>query len=103
MVVTLLYFRYGAGAQLQGSAASNMGIWRMARILKAAKLFRVIRVLHFFSELRMMMTSLLGSLMSLVWSFVTMGTLTYLFACFFVHGAAYYMIEMGDDLDSEAE
>lgn len=53
---------------------------RSMRIIRVLKIFRVIRVVQFVKQLRLMIRCVVGSLMSLVWSFVLLGGISLLFA-----------------------
>jgi len=73
---------------------------RSMRILKMAKILRAVRVLRMFSELRLLMNSLVGSMTSLFWSICMLITVFFIFALIFVQGAATFLISMGDDASS---
>jgi|ERR1712216_635713 len=63
---------------------SSLTFARMLKILKLAKIFRMLRALRFLKELRVMVQSLVGSAMSMIWSFVLMSLILYLFSMVFV-------------------
>jgi len=72
---------------------------RTLRILKVARILRVIRVAKIFSELRLMLNSILGSFHSLFWSFVMLGFVFYIFGLVFVQGTATYLKQYGEEID----
>jgi hypothetical protein len=57
---------------------------RNFRLLKIAKILRLVRVVHFFGPLRRMFSSIVGSLNTLAWGILTMTFFTYIFALIFV-------------------
>jgi len=61
---------------------------RVLRLLRVVKIMRIIRVVKFFRELRMMIFSIVNSLLSLVWVFVVLGMLFYVFGITFTGGVA---------------
>jgi voltage-gated sodium channel len=81
----------------------NLTFLRILRILKMAKFLRVFRLMRFLHELRLIMNSLLGSLVSLFWSVVAMALIFYMFGLVFVQGTTIYFIDMGSDLDPDVE
>eukprot|EP00913_Durusdinium_trenchii_P019850 g18658.t1 len=54
---------------------------------------RVIRLFHFFRELRMMVVCIFNSLMSLIWAVTLLITVTYVFAILCAQGAATWLRE----------
>eukprot|EP00747_Dinoflagellata_sp_TGD_P132370 gnl/TRDRNA2_/TRDRNA2_175073_c0_seq1.p1 gnl/TRDRNA2_/TRDRNA2_175073_c0~~gnl/TRDRNA2_/TRDRNA2_175073_c0_seq1.p1 ORF type:complete len:515 (-),score=90.45 gnl/TRDRNA2_/TRDRNA2_175073_c0_seq1:158-1555(-) len=73
---------------------------RLLRILKILEMLRVIRVMRFFRELRLMVSSILGSVMSMFWAFVLIMMVTYMFGICFVQAVTAHR-SLG--LASEAE
>jgi len=63
---------------------SNMLFMRAMRILKIAKVSRTVRLMQQFSELRLILNSMLGSLKNLFWSMAMLALIFYLFALVFV-------------------
>eukprot|EP00404_Azadinium_spinosum_P032415 CAMPEP_0180571736 /NCGR_PEP_ID=MMETSP1037_2-20121125/8875_1 /TAXON_ID=632150 /ORGANISM="Azadinium spinosum, Strain 3D9" /LENGTH=304 /DNA_ID=CAMNT_0022589067 /DNA_START=33 /DNA_END=949 /DNA_ORIENTATION=- len=62
------------------SGIANVTFMRSQRILKMNKLLRAFRWVQAFSELRMIINSLLGSFISLFWSFLVLIFLLYIFS-----------------------
>jgi len=71
---------YGTGVQTRYSPQ----FLRSLRIIKVLKIFRAFRVVQFVKELRLMLACVLGSIMSLMWSFTLLGGLSLLFAAVMV-------------------
>jgi len=67
-------------------ATTNMSYLRVFRLVKTLKLLRVIRVLKAFRELRMVISSLLGSMKSMFWTIVLITSMTFMFGLCFVQG-----------------
>eukprot|EP00928_Gymnodinium_smaydae_P039180 TRINITY_DN26819_c0_g1_i1.p1 TRINITY_DN26819_c0_g1~~TRINITY_DN26819_c0_g1_i1.p1 ORF type:complete len:731 (-),score=167.86 TRINITY_DN26819_c0_g1_i1:97-2289(-) len=82
-----------------GDAGPNLTFMRTLRIFKMAKILRVVRVMRFFTELRLMLNSLVGSMLSLFWSFVMIGFIFYIFGLIFVQGvtSAILLLRTSDD------
>lgn len=57
----------------------------------AHKVLRVFRAIRFLKELHVMVTSIIGSLVSLGWSIVMLGLILFVFALFFVQQMAAYL------------
>eukprot|EP00747_Dinoflagellata_sp_TGD_P170630 gnl/TRDRNA2_/TRDRNA2_202674_c0_seq1.p1 gnl/TRDRNA2_/TRDRNA2_202674_c0~~gnl/TRDRNA2_/TRDRNA2_202674_c0_seq1.p1 ORF type:complete len:631 (+),score=115.14 gnl/TRDRNA2_/TRDRNA2_202674_c0_seq1:58-1950(+) len=66
------------------SLMGNVTFLRSLRMLKLAKMLRMIRVLHIFQDLRMMVYSIIGSVVSLLWCFVMLGFILYMFSLVFL-------------------
>merc|ERR1711970_122060 len=75
------------------TSGSSITFARMLKLLKLGKIFRMLRALRFLKELRVMVQSLVGSAMSMMWSFVMMGLILYMFSLVFVSQLASYLIE----------
>jgi len=58
--------------------------------MKLVNLFRTVRVLKVFTDLRMMLLGLVGSLLSLLWCIVMLVFTLYMFALVFLQGTATY-------------
>mmetsp|Transcript_113252 Transcript_113252/g.293125 ORF Transcript_113252/g.293125 Transcript_113252/m.293125 type:complete len:784 (-) Transcript_113252:100-2451(-) len=84
-----------------GNTSSDVTFLRAVRILKIAKILRGLRVMRFFAELRLMLNSLLGSLVSLFWSIVMLLLIFYIFGLVLVQGAAWFLIhsQSGGEVD----
>merc|ERR550532_1210724 len=69
----------------------NVSFLRAMRLLKMARIIRMFRVFRFFGVLRLMLNSLVGSLLSLFWSMVMMGLFYHIAALIFVQGVVAYL------------
>jgi len=79
----------------------NPGFLRFFRIFRVAKkLFRVIRLLQFFSELRIMARCVLGSGLALFWSFMLLCGFTLVFSILVVQQFTLFLSDNYTDLDS---
>jgi len=63
-----------------GRKTFSANILRIMRVIKVVKVFRAVRVIHFVKELRLMLKCVLGSFISLIWSFILLGGISLLFA-----------------------
>jgi len=82
------------------SSGSNFTFMRSLRLMRMAKLLRVARVMRMFEDLRMMFSSLVGSLTSLFWCFVMLGFMLYMFALIFTQGFTNFLLENLGRVDS---
>jgi len=73
----------------------NMSYTRLVRGFHMVRVLRVIRVMRFFRELRIMVCSIIQSLVSLSWALVLLLLIMYLFAICFMHAATIYLLEDG--------
>eukprot|EP00438_Fugacium_kawagutii_P004611 Skav229002 [mRNA] locus=scaffold127:334407:334853:+ [translate_table: standard] len=64
----------------------NLGFLRLLRLCKIVKILRVFRTLRFFSELRLMLDCVLGSLKNCFWCLMMLLFVVYLFALLLQQG-----------------
>jgi len=88
-VITAVVAAAGAGKD----GGVDLTFMRTLRILKMAKILRGLRVMKVFSELRLMLNSLAGSLSSLFWSICMLILIFYIFGLVFVQGVSNYLID----------
>jgi voltage-gated sodium channel len=79
-----------------GASGRNLTFLRALRILRMAKILRVFRIMRFLTELRLILNSLLGSMVSLFWSIVMMALIFYMFGLVFVQSTAMYKLDNSD-------
>jgi voltage-gated sodium channel len=82
-----------------GGGGVNLIFLRTLRLLKMARILRLFRLMRSLRELRLMLTCLLGSIFSLLWSIVMMLLIFFMFGLVFVQSTSGYFAEMGEDLD----
>jgi hypothetical protein len=82
---------------------NRLGFMRTLRLLRMTKVLRVLRLMKCISELRLILTSLLTSMMSLFWSIVTMMLIFYIFGLLFVQSAVSYIEQLDGALDASTE
>lgn len=68
---------------------------RLLRGFRMVRVLRVIRVMRFFRELRLMVCSIVQSLVSLSWALVLLLLVMYLFTICFMHGISMYLHDGG--------
>eukprot|EP00439_Symbiodinium_sp_Y106_P063881 s3342_g9.t4 len=83
------------GQQVSSDAASsvNLGFLRLIRLCKIVKILRVFRTLKFFSELRLMLDCVLGSLMNVMWCVILLVFVMYVFGLLLQQGIVQYFME----------
>lgn len=69
----------------------SMSILRVFRVIRILRVLRIVRILKFFRELRMMMSSILGCLRSLIWSMLVMSMMFYIFGIALVQGCVEHL------------
>jgi len=65
------------------STSGNMSFMRLLRILRIVRIVRIVRVLRYVSELRAMVTSILSSCRSLLWTLILVLLFTYVVSVYF--------------------
>jgi len=81
---------------LSNVANMDPAFMRTMRVLKVAKISRTVRLLRFFSELRLILNSLMGSLHSLFWSLSMLCLIFYIFALVLINNTTAYLEELQD-------
>jgi hypothetical protein len=76
---------------------------RSLRILKVGKALRVLRMVSFFNELRMILNSLIGCVISLFWSIIMLLLFFFMFGIAFVQSATNWLREPGNLENPEGE
>mmetsp|Transcript_73218 Transcript_73218/g.204501 ORF Transcript_73218/g.204501 Transcript_73218/m.204501 type:complete len:448 (-) Transcript_73218:28-1371(-) len=79
---------------------SSLKVLRVIRILRVVRIFRLVRVLHLISELRTIVSSILGSLRSLMWTVVLLFLMIYIVGVFFTQTITDHMAD-SDDRNSD--
>ena len=87
-----------------GGSGVNLGFLRLLRLCKIVKILRVFRALRFFSELRLMLDCVVGSLMNCFWCFIMLLFVMYVFALLLQQGVLQHLqdrsIELSGDLQT---
>jgi len=87
----------------QKEAMVNFQFMRAYRLLKISKIVRILKVVHFFSDIALMLNCILASLETLVGCFIMICFFLYFFSLFFVQVMTGYLAEKGPDIDIEAK
>lgn len=93
LVATAVYEEVTTLASVD-TGIKNMTWLRLLRLLKMLKMLRVFRLLKFFSELRTMLSSIVGSVLALLWACMLLMVIEYVFALVFLQELAIYLREM---------
>merc|ERR1711937_377867 len=72
----------------EGASLGNLTFLRILRILRLVRVLRVIRVLRFFRELRLMVSSIIGSVKSLLWTVLLITLMLYIVGVFITQTVA---------------
>jgi len=75
------------------SDSTDLSFMRSLRVLKTAKVLRAVRMIRFIAELRLILNSVVGSMLSLFWSFVGLMFIFYIFGLVFVQGVVSHLRE----------
>jgi len=86
----------------QENSGVNLGFLRLFRLCKIVKILRIFRTLKFFSELRLMLDCMIGSLLNAIWCVVMLVFVMYVFALFVQQLLASYLVEDGGRESEEA-
>jgi len=81
-------------AHFEEEGGFSLTYTRLIRGFRMVRVLRVIRVLRFFRELRLMVCSMMQSIVSLSWALVLMLIIIYLFAIIFMHAGYIYLQEV---------
>jgi hypothetical protein len=78
---------------MSSGGGMNVTWLRLLRLLKMLKMLRVVRVLKFFQTLRMMMSSIMGSFVTLFWSMLMLFLMMFIFGLCFVQSLSSYLTD----------
>jgi len=73
---------------LQNSAGPDFSFARILRLVRFTRVLRILRAMRSFQTLRVMVFSIVSSMMSLLWVFLLIFFMIYFFAVFFASGIA---------------
>jgi len=82
--------------------AANLRILRILRVLRIVRIFRLVRVLHLISELRTIVSSIMGSFRSLFWTVILLLLVMYVVGVWFLQSVTDHFIERSD-VDSDGD
>eukprot|EP00930_Biecheleria_cincta_P002112 TRINITY_DN103157_c0_g1_i1.p1 TRINITY_DN103157_c0_g1~~TRINITY_DN103157_c0_g1_i1.p1 ORF type:complete len:722 (-),score=146.13 TRINITY_DN103157_c0_g1_i1:67-2187(-) len=91
-----------AGAADSGGGG-NFGFLRILRILRLLRIMRLVRILRFVQELRTMVSSIAGSMKSLVWTLVLMFLMMYVLGVYLCQVIADTGLENKDIMQQEPD
>eukprot|EP00927_Polykrikos_kofoidii_P014792 TRINITY_DN16528_c0_g1_i1.p1 TRINITY_DN16528_c0_g1~~TRINITY_DN16528_c0_g1_i1.p1 ORF type:complete len:814 (+),score=165.43 TRINITY_DN16528_c0_g1_i1:191-2632(+) len=80
-----------------GIDPKNFKLLRILRILRLVRILRVLRVLHLISELRTIVSSIVGSFSSLGWTVVLLSLMIYIVAVYFTQTVNTRMVEVSPE------
>jgi len=72
----------------------NFSFMRVLRILRLIRVIRIIRILRLIGELRTIVSSIMGSLKSLIWTVILLFLVVYVTAVYFTQLVLEYRIEL---------
>lgn len=81
------------------TVGGNYSFMRVLRVLRVMRGFRIIRVMHMFQELRVVLLSLMGSIVPLFWALFCVFVVIFLFNIIFMQGLAQYVSEQPGGAD----
>jgi len=88
---------------MRSPAMTNTVFMRLLRLLRTAKIFRIIRLLRFFSELRLIMTCIIGSAGSLFWSVVMLTGFSLIVSIVLVQRLTIFLVEKSQTVDADTK
>ncbi len=92
LVLTAIYQQVVLLFELQ-SLNQNLTVLRLMRLMKMIKVFRIVRLMRFVRELRLIVASILGSVLSMLWSMVLIGLVTLIFGITLVQFVTGYLAD----------
>ncbi len=98
----LVFDLFGTSVESGGSGV-NLGFLRLLRLCKIVKILRVFRTLRFFSELRLMLDCVVGSLMNVFWCLIMLIFVMYVFALLLQQGVVQYLQERTSDWNESSQ
>lgn len=78
--------------------STNYSYVRTWRVLKMMKILRIVRIARGLHELRLVLSSILGSVKALLWSMIVIAGTTYMLSIAFVHSTTDYILYGGHGL-----
>jgi len=79
------------------NGTSDLAAGRMVRLVRFVRLIRLARAVRAIHSLRLFISSIVASSISLIWCFVIISVVMYLFVCVFLNGITEYVRENPDD------
>jgi len=86
---------------MRSPGMTNAIFMRLLRLLRTAKIFRIVRLLRFFSELRLIMTCIVGSAGSLFWSVVMLTGFAVIVSIVLVQHLTAFLIDNSETVDPD--
>ena len=86
----LIYEIFSSSAE---GTSLNLSFLRLVRLCKIVKILRVFRTLRLFSELRLMLDCVVGSLVNVFWCVIMLLFVIYVFALFLQQGVVQYLAD----------
>mmetsp|Transcript_32291 Transcript_32291/g.70663 ORF Transcript_32291/g.70663 Transcript_32291/m.70663 type:complete len:749 (+) Transcript_32291:61-2307(+) len=96
----LISMAYSTSSNPQARQHNNFRLLKVLRTLRLLRILRVMRVLHLISELRTIVSSILGSFQSLLWTVVLLLLMIYVVAVAFTNQVTEHAVEkelIGDE------
>merc|ERR1740121_2531460 len=84
------------------SGALDVGVMRVIRLLRVLKILRVFRAFRFLDELRLMVSCMLGSMASLLWSSVLIMVILLIASLTFVQMVSQLQMDSPDKVSADA-
>lgn len=75
----------------QDGMSDNVTLFRVLRIIRVVRVFRIVRVVRFFRELRIMVSSILGSMKLMFWAVVVLGMFLFMVGMSFASSVVTYL------------
>eukprot|EP00929_Paragymnodinium_shiwhaense_P048467 TRINITY_DN24498_c0_g3_i1.p1 TRINITY_DN24498_c0_g3~~TRINITY_DN24498_c0_g3_i1.p1 ORF type:complete len:819 (+),score=173.22 TRINITY_DN24498_c0_g3_i1:126-2582(+) len=95
VVAQLLEYAMELAANASSLDAGQIKQMRVLRVLRLLRILRVVRVLHLISELRTIVSSIVGSFKSLGWTVCLLLLMIYIVAIFFTQSITENFVELG--------
>jgi len=100
-IVSMLSKSDGEVASLEG--VTGLKAFRIVRVTRIAKTVRLLHIFRFILALRMLITSIINTLKSLLWAIILLVLIIYVFAVIFTQSVNSFLREDSNTLDPELE
>jgi len=101
LVLNAIYDQMAETLAPQRGTGGNVVFLRVVRLMKMLKLLRMVRIMRMFKELRLIVTSIKGSVKSMFWAILLILIITYIVGVCFLQAGTTYLQEHSKNLSEE--
>jgi len=101
LVVSAIYDQMAPFTTASQGGNTNVIFLRIVRVMKMLKLLRMVRIMRMFKEPRLIVTSIRGSLKSMIWAVLLILIITYMVGLCFLQAGTTYLQENGENVSKK--